>query len=413
MGARAEGSDARALLAGSPRIREAVPLLAEAADPGQRVALVGGVVRDLLRGEEPHEVDVVVEGDGIAFAKRLGALTSSEVRTYPAFGTATVRSRPPVDVVTARTETYAEPGALPEISPATLEEDLRRRDFTVNAIAAVVAGPDAGALLDPFDGVAAVAARSLSLLRPDAFEEDATRLVRAARYAARLECAPDATLVHAAKAAARGGFVQLTGKTRMVDALRLAFEEQHPAPVIGLLSEWGVLDAIEPGFTANPADVAAAWKIVEDDARDADRVALGFGLLLAGVELERRKEWLASSGLERNTIRSALAAADAGTLRGAIAGRADADVDAACSAVPLEAVIAAGGGEAGSYLRRLRHIALAVDGTDVKQLTRVEGPEVGRLLIALRRACIDGSVADSRDAQLAWLDNLDPDPNCP
>ena len=413
MGARAEGSDARALLAGSPRIREAVPLLAEAADPGQRVALVGGVVRDLLRGEEPHEVDVVVEGDGIAFAKRLGALTSSEVRTYPAFGTATVRSRPPVDVVTARTETYAEPGALPTVAPATLDEDLRRRDFTVNAIAAVVAGPDAGALLDPYDGVAAVAAKSLALLRPDAFEEDATRLVRAARYAARLEAVPEATLVHAAKTAAHGGFVQLTGQTRMVDALCLAFEEQYPAPVIALLNEWGVLAAIEPGFHADPADVASAWTIVEDEARDADRVALGFGLLLAGVETERRRAWLASSGLDRNAIRSALAAADAGALRGAIAGRSDGDVDETCARVPVEAVIAAGGDEAISYLTRLRHIALAVDGTDVKQITSVEGPEVGRLLIALRRACIDGSVADSRDAQLAWLDNLDPDPNCP
>jgi tRNA nucleotidyltransferase (CCA-adding enzyme) len=403
MGARAGGSDARALLAGSPRIREAVPLLAEAAEPGQRVALVGGVVRDLLRGEEPHEVDVVVEGDGIAFAKRLGALTSSEVRTYPAFGTATVRSRPPVDVVTARTETYAEPGALPTVAPATLEEDLRRRDFTVNAIAAVVAGPDAGALLDPYDGVAAVAAKSIALLRPDAFEEDATRLVRAARYAARLEATPDATLVHAAKAAAHGGFVQLTGQTRMVDAMCLVFEEQHPAPVIALLSEWGVLDAIEPGVRADPADVAAAWTIVEDEARDADRVALGFGLLLAGVEPERRREWLLSSGLERNAIRSALAAADAGALRGAIAGRSDGDVDEACARVPIEAVIAAGGDEAISYLARLRHIALAVDGADVKQVAGAEGAEVGRLLIALRRACIDGSVAGDRDAQLAWL----------
>jgi tRNA nucleotidyltransferase (CCA-adding enzyme) len=403
MGARAGGSDARALLAGSPRIREAVPLLAEAADPGQRVALVGGVVRDLLRGEEPHEVDVVVEGDGIAFAKRLGALTSSDVRTYPAFGTATVRSRPPVDVVTARTETYAEPGALPTVAPATLEADLRRRDFTVNAIAAVVAGPDAGALLDPYDGVAAVAAKSLSLLRPDAFEEDATRLVRAARYAARLDATPDATLRHAAKAASHGGFVQLTGQTRMVDAMRLVFEEQHPALVIALLTEWGVLDAIEPGFHAEPADIAAAWKIVEDEARDADRVALGFGLLLAGVAPERRREWLASSGLDRNAMRAALAAADAGALRGAIGGHSDGDVDQACARVPIEAVIAAGGDEAVSYLARLRHIALAVDGADVKQVANAEGAEVGRLLIALRRACIDGSVAGDRDAQLAWL----------
>ncbi|MGI9188345.1 MAG: hypothetical protein ACR2J9_12655, partial [Gaiellales bacterium] len=234
-------------------------------------------------------------------------------------------------------------------------------------------------------------------------EEDATRLVRAARYAARLEATSDATLVHAAKAAAHGGYVQLTGRTRMVDAMRLVFEEQHPAPVVALLATWGVLDAIEPGFRAEPAAVAAAWAIVEDEARDADRVALGFGLLLAGVDVDRRRDWLASSGLERNAIRSALAAADAGALRAEISGRADGDVDQVCARLPIEAVVAAGGDEAERYLARLRHIVLAVDGADVKQVAGVEGAEVGRLLIELRRACIEGSVAPERDAQLAWL----------
>ncbi|MCX6412484.1 MAG: hypothetical protein NTZ81_09065 [Actinobacteria bacterium] len=71
--------------------------------------------------------------------------------------------------------------------------------------------------------------------------------------------------------------------------------------------------------------------------------------------------------------------------------------------MPAEGVIAAGGNEAARYLSRLRHIALGVDGDDVRRVAAVEGPEIGRLLIELRRACIDGTVADTRDAQLAWL----------
>jgi hypothetical protein len=306
-------------------------------------------------------------------------------------------------VVSARSEVYAEPGALPTVAPASLEEDLQRRDFTVNAIAAVVAGPDAGTLLDPFGGVADVAARVLKLLRPDAFEEDATRLVRAARYTVRLAAAPDATLLHAARAATHGGFVQLTGHTRMIAALRLVFEEQHPAPVVDLLGQWGVLAALEPGLRADSAAVQAAWDVVEVDARDADRVALGIGLLLAGVPAELRSDWLAASGLERQAIRAALATAEAGSLRGAISGCGDADVDTACARVPIEAVVAAGGDEAARYLGRLRHIALMIDGSDVMRETGTEGPDVGRLLVELRRARIDGSVTDERDAQLAWL----------
>ena len=405
MSARAGGTDARALIAASARVREAVPLLIEAAESGQRVALVGGVVRDLLRGMEAREVDVVVEGDGVAYAKRLAALTGADVRIYAAFGTATIASRPPVDVATARSETYTEPGALPTVVPATLEQDLARRDLTVNAIAAVVAGPDAGALLDPFGGAADVRAGALRLLRPDAFEEDATRLVRAARYAVRLGATPDPTLVHAAKAACRGGFVTLTGPTRMMDALRLVFEESEPATVLSFLVEWGVLSAIEPGLAADRAQMQAAWTLLEDEARDADRVALGLGLVTSGLEPARRTGWLTEGGLDRSTIKSALAAADGAVLAATIAGQSDADVDAACARVPAEGVIAAGGDEAARYLSRLRHMALGVDGDDVRRVARVEGPEIGRLLIELRRACIDGTVADTRDAQLAWLND--------
>ena len=405
MSVRASGTDARALIAASARVREAVPLLIEAAEPGQRVALVGGVVRDLLRGMEAREVDVVVEGDGVAYAKRLAALTGADVRIYAAFGTATIASRPPVDVATARSETYTEPGALPTVVPATLEQDLARRDLTVNAIAAVVAGPDAGALLDPFGGAVDVQAGALRLLRPDAFEEDATRLVRAARYAVRLGATPDPTLVHAAKAACHGGFVTLTGPTRMMDALRLVFEESEPAAVLSFLVEWGVLAAIEPGLAADPAQMQTAWTLLEDEARDADRVALGLGLMTSGLEPARRAGWLTEGGLDRSTIKSALAAADGAVLAATIAGQSDADVDAACARVPAEGVIAAGGDEATRYLSRLRHMSLGVDGDDVRRVARVEGPEIGRLLIELRRACIDGTVADTRDAQLAWLND--------
>lgn len=402
MGARAGEPDARALLAASPRVRDAVPRLVEAAEPGQRVALVGGVVRDLFRGEEPREVDVVVEGDGIAFAERLAALTRSEVIAYRAFGTATVRSRPPVDVAGARTEAYAQPGALPAVTPATLEADLARRDVTVNAVAAVVAGPDAGAVLDPFGGLADLAAGTLRLLRPDAFEEDATRIVRAARYAARLGLAPDATLDHAARAAAHGGFVALTGTARMADALALAFTERDPVPVLERLADWGCLDAIEPGLGADPAAVRAAWALVEDEARDADRVALGLGLVLAGVPEGRRAAWLEAAGRDRQTTRAALASARADELRARLAGASAADVDRACAPQPLEAVAAAGGPEAAAYLGRLRHVALAVDGDDVVA-AGLEGPAVGRALADLRAALLEGAVADDRDAQLAWL----------
>ena len=395
--------DARALLAASSRVRSAVPLIIEAAEPGQRVALVGGVVRDLLRGAEPREIDVVVEGDGIAYARRLAGLTGAEVCSYESFGTATISSRPPVDVATARTERYASPGALPEVEWASLEQDLRRRDLTVNAIAIVVAGADTATVLDPFGGVFDIAQRRLRLLRPDSFEEDATRLVRVARYAVRLDAEPDATLVHAAHAAAHGGFVALTSPTRMFEALRLVFEEREPALVVALLTDWGVLGAIEPGLVGDTDRIRAAWAVIKDEALDTDRGALGLGLLAAKLDPVRAISWLTEGGLGRAGTRSALAVAQSIDLDRRLAGLTDADLDAACSPLPIEAVAATGGAEAVRYLGTLRHVVLAVNGDDVQREGGAEGPDVGRLLAELRHARIAGEVADDRAGQEAWL----------
>jgi tRNA nucleotidyltransferase (CCA-adding enzyme) len=393
-----------ALLAAAPRVAAVVPALRAAAEPGQRVALVGGVVRDLLRGDEPREVDVAVEGDGIAFARRLAEALGVEVRVHGAFGTATVLAEPPIDVATCRRERYAHPGALPEVEPAPLEEDLGRRDLTWNAIALDVGEADGDArLLDPLGGADDLAAGRLRLLRPDAFAEDGTRAVRVARYAARLGATDEDGIPAAARAAAAAGQLSAPGPTRMLDALRLVFHEPDPAAVLERLADWGALDGIEPGLGADAAAVRAAWALL-GVAPDADPEALGLGLLVGGLAPERRRAWLGAGGAERGVLRAALAVADAGALRDAVRGRGDGEVDAACARVPVEAVVAAGGDEARRHLERLRHVRLAVDGDDVRRVTSAEGPAIGRALADLRAAVLDGQVAGEREAQLAWLE---------
>src|SRR5437764_5363389 len=149
--------------------------------------LVGGTVRDLLAGRPPRfDFDLAVVGDGETYARQLAERLGGRVTAHDRFGTATVHywQHSHVDVATSRTESYPAPGALPEVAPArSIEEDLRRRDFTINAIAVVLPG---GELVDPFRGREHLADELVRVLHERSFEDDPTRLFRAARYEARL-----------------------------------------------------------------------------------------------------------------------------------------------------------------------------------------------------------------------------------
>ncbi|MFN8124754.1 MAG: hypothetical protein U0237_20305 [Thermoleophilia bacterium] len=154
------------------------------------VAAVGGAVRDALLGRpHAHDLDLVVQGDALPLAARVARALGVRPVMHDRFGTATLElphGEGHVDLITARRERYPHPGALPEVEPGSLGDDLARRDFTVNAIALWVSGPRAGVLEDPHGGAADLAAGCIRALRDGAFPEDPSRVVRAARYAGRL-----------------------------------------------------------------------------------------------------------------------------------------------------------------------------------------------------------------------------------
>src|SRR5215510_8815025 len=159
---------------------------------GHAVYAAGGVVRDLVRGRDADQMadlDLVVEDDGIAFARRLGEEIGGHLVLHTAFGTASIEGGvtpdgtrlPRVDIATARRERYPRPGALPEVSPAGIEEDLERRDFSVNAMAMALPPSAWGQLHDPHGGAEDVLAGRLRVLHPLALAEDPTRIWRGAR----------------------------------------------------------------------------------------------------------------------------------------------------------------------------------------------------------------------------------------
>lgn len=337
---------------------------AVAADP---VFLVGGAVRDLLLGRGRADIDLVVEGDAEALATRLGA----EVIAHERFGTAKLTlNGHEVDVARARAESYPHPGALPEVEPgADLAADLRRRDFTINAMAIPLQGEPR--LVDPYGGQADLATRQLRVLHEDSFVDDPTRAIRAARYAARFGLTLEAETLRLLRVT---DFKTISRERRDAELLRLAGERTAPDG-FSLLAEWGLVELREGGaeLAATVADLlgGAPWE---------------------GLAPLDRAQLAAALGPEGNEAKLAREKPD----------RPSEGVELARGSDPVELVLARalGAGWLDRYLAEWRDVALEIDGDDLLAAGLAQGPALGRGLDAALRMKLDGEL-EGREAELA------------
>jgi tRNA nucleotidyltransferase (CCA-adding enzyme) len=353
--------------------------------PDDGVHLVGGAVRDLLLERAPRELDVVVEGDVDPVAQRLGG----EVTAHDRFGTARVRCDGcAFDLVRARAESYAHPGALPDVRPGTLDEDLRRRDVTINAIALSLDGTLNAvdrALDDLRDGL-------LRVLHDASFADDPTRVWRVARYGARLGFAVEE---HTRALAARADPSTVSGD-RLGAELRLALREPDPPAVFATLRSLNPA-YLPAGFQPRPRALPAALALLPGDGR-ADLLTLA--ACTGGMDAAALLSWLDEMGFtapERDLVAAASRFVTGAPLR---AAATNAEIARAARGAPVEAVALAGGDNARRWLDELRHVRLEIDGRDLLAAGIPEGPEVGaRLQRALDRK-LDGEVS-GREEELA------------
>ena len=247
-----------------------------ALESGPPCFLVGGAVRDLLLEREPVDVDIAVEGGAEAVAELLAAALGGAVTAHERFGTATVTAggADAVNLARTRREAYPVTGALPEVEPAGLDEDLVRRDFTVNAIALALNGDRAGELSDPYGGREDLRNGLIRVLHRVSFSDDPTRLLRAARYAARLGFALDAdTERHARVAAATGALTTVSGPRVRDELIDLLAEDEAPRAV-ELLRDLGFDRALHPSLHGDPELVASAKLGAAETGADPALVAL-------------------------------------------------------------------------------------------------------------------------------------------
>lgn len=213
-----------------------------------RAYVVGGFVRDLLLGVPNLDVDLVVEGDGIDFAQTYAAKAGGRVKRHKRFGTAilVLPGRFKVDVATARTERYERPGALPVVEPGNIEQDLYRRDFTINSMAICINPREFGRLIDPFGGLEDLRQGRIEALHAMSFVDDPTRILRAVRFEARyrFRIAPwTEGLIR--KAMAEGMLDQVTGE-RIRQELVYILSEEDPTGAVKRLEEFRVLQFFNP-----------------------------------------------------------------------------------------------------------------------------------------------------------------------
>jgi tRNA nucleotidyltransferase (CCA-adding enzyme) len=409
-----------AALRGQPGGEELFELAAQ----GHDIELVGGAVRDLLLERTPRELDVVVAADAGAFAHQLARALEQAgraptlVSAHERFGTASVQwSEGRVDVASRRAESYPAPGALPEIREGTVEEDLARRDFTVNALAVPLGSRGGRELLFAEHALEDLAASRLRVLHERSFIDDPTRLLRLGRYRARLGFQPEPhTATLAAEALAAGAFATVSG-ARVGAELRLALEEPDPLEALASLEDLGVLGAIAPALSLDRTLAERALALLPEDGRAAE---LLLACLLLGPTRERGRTQEAVEDLldeleftagERDRVaRNSVGAPELAERLGL--ARRPSELRQLLAAHPLEGVALAGalgelagaaraGAQARTWIEQLRHVRLEITGEDLLAAGLQPGPQIGQRLKAALSSKLDGELpAEDPSAEL-------------
>jgi tRNA nucleotidyltransferase (CCA-adding enzyme) len=399
-------------LSGLTELTPVFEAVAAASESYDGVYLVGGTVRDILLGEPNFDVDIAVEGDAIGLARSVADALGGRVRAHSKFGTAVVvyGDDERIDVVTARTEFYDAPAALPSVEHATIREDLFRRDFTINAMAVSLKGEDFGRLVDPFHGRRDLEAKTIRVLHNLSFIDDPTRIFRAIRYESRYGFRMDEHSQRLARGTIEMGLVGDLSSARLRDELFALLEEGDAGASILRLAELGAGGAIHPHLAADEEAVELLERLRELNERYRTGIPawrLAFETLARRMPPDEIYDWLQRLKVQRRDAERIAWAVTVGPrlverLRGDTPEPAEivALAEPYAPDAPLFALALADPKPLHEYFKRLRDVRLEVSGADLAKLGVGESPQVGEILAELRRRKLNGQL-DGRESELA------------
>jgi tRNA nucleotidyltransferase (CCA-adding enzyme) len=375
---------------------------------GERLYLVGGVVRDLILGQATLDLDLVVEGNGIELAHRLQEINHGELTLHPRFISATLKwDQWSVDVATARTETYARPAALPDISPSTIDHDLSRRDFSINAMAVRLNPGEYGKLLDPHDGRSDLREKLVRVLYQKSFIDDPTRIWRGLRYEQRLDFRLEKETLYLLKRDVN--ILDSLTPDRVRYEIECVLKEPAPEEVFRRAAELGVLGRLLPslpgdGWLAEQYGKLRELKLPPPQEMDFRLALLAYPLSTAEADvfinrlnlpksletlvrdtiaLKNKLKLLATPGVSRSSIYNILDGLSGDAIR--------------LNAMVTESPIAAQG--INLYLVKLQNVKVLMHGNDLIAMGVPQGPRVKEILDQLLRARLNGKTRTREDEE--------------
>ena len=375
----------------SPASRDLLTAAIDEADArDEALWVVGGAARDCALDIPVVDLDLATDGDPLPLARAVAERVDGVAEGWPRFGTASVSAnRERLDLAALRTERYVRPGALPTVRlGASIEEDLARRDFTVNAVALGITGRRAGELVDPFGGLEDLAARRLRVLHDRSFRDDATRLWRGARYATRPRLRPDAATHRLIEDGAR--WLSTISSDRLWAEFARTAAESRPGAVLRLLDDWGTLEGVDPAFRLTEAS-SRALRGLRGPVEPALLLALALAPLDERDAIARR---LGAPRDARTAVEEVARLLEAGSTPAAarpetLEALEQTSAPARDAALRLDRERQRG---LQSGLRRWERTRPHLDAAALQQLGVPRGPEVGEWLRRLRRERFSGNL---------------------
>jgi tRNA nucleotidyltransferase (CCA-adding enzyme) len=389
-------------------------LLGEAGSQAQKLSqnlyLVGGVVRDLVLERVNLDLDLVIEGDAIRFAELLAGINRVKLVVHPHFGTAKLKFDDfNLDIATARRETYKQPGALPDVRPGTIEEDLFRRDFSINAMAIFLNTKRFGELIDIYNGQEDISGCLIRVLHTNSFRDDATRIFRAFRYEQRLGFCLEP---HTSELVERDrAMIGTISGDRLRHELMLVLEEEIPERVLKRLYLFGVLRELHQSLYMDEW-LSRQFSESRQSPKKNSRISLYLCLLIYRFTRDEIEQFLKRLNFPKtlaDTMRQTLALRT--RLKGLEKqGLRNSDIYQSLNGfgIPaLEANMLATDVEIiktriNMYLTRLMNSKPLLNGQDLKRIGVPSGPQMRKIITALLNEKLNGNVKSKLDEE-RWV----------